>query len=246
MLDFLSLSTHGFTGGGVTPAKGARCPGEVPATAMVTTPAELVDGSVPAISAEPPAGTSFPANTVPTTFQRLGSGGEEEGLQRRQSKHPITTKIDNSTRRRSHTWWIRLRSICACVPPDDPEGPMARLLPTPRMIRRSCFCSPSRQLPSPLGSRSRLFRRWAEHRTIVSFSLQLRCWGEGGTVGGCRIVADNSGTTPCVPAEDSQSAEVPEQQKLFQVVKNLPALEDFVQRTAPGRSEPCSHPATPA
>jgi hypothetical protein len=47
MAGFLSLSTHGFTttvlitGGGVTPAEGARCPSEVPATAMVTTPAEV-------------------------------------------------------------------------------------------------------------------------------------------------------------------------------------------------------------
>jgi hypothetical protein len=65
-------------------------------------------------------------------------------------------------------------------------------------------------------------------------------------VRGCQLVADNSGTTPCVPVEDSQSAEVPEQQKLFQVVKNLPALEDFVRRTALGHREPCSHPAAPA
>jgi hypothetical protein len=89
MAGFLSLSTHGFTttivitGGRVTPTEGARCPGEVPAMAMVTTPAEVVDGFVPAISAEPPAGTSSPANAVPTTFSRLGSGGEEEGLQHR-------------------------------------------------------------------------------------------------------------------------------------------------------------------
>jgi hypothetical protein len=38
----------------------------------------------------------------------------------------------------------------------------------------------------------------------MEFNLQLRRWGEGGTVGGCQIVADNSGTMPCVPAEDSQ------------------------------------------
>jgi hypothetical protein len=141
MTGFLSLSTHGFTtmvlitDGGVTPAEGARCPGEVPAMVMVTTLAEVVDGFVPVVSAEPPAGTSSLANAVPTTFWCLGSGGEEEeGLQHRQSKHPTTTRLDNSTRRRSHTWWIRLRSLCACVPPDDPEGPMARLLQTPRMI----------------------------------------------------------------------------------------------------------------
>jgi hypothetical protein len=58
-------------------------------------------------------------------------------------------------------------------------------------------------------------------------------------VGGCRLMADNFGTTPCVPAEDSQLTEVPEQQKLFQVVETLSALEDFMRRTAPGRRAPC-------
>jgi hypothetical protein len=99
MPDFFSLSARGFTttvliaGGGVTPAKGAGCPDEVPATAMVTTPVEVVDGSVPAVSAEPPAGTLSPANAVLTTFQRVGSGGEEEGLQHKQSKHPTQDLI---------------------------------------------------------------------------------------------------------------------------------------------------------
>jgi hypothetical protein len=43
MASFLSLSTRGFTttvlitSGGVAPAEGARCPGEVPAMAMVAT-----------------------------------------------------------------------------------------------------------------------------------------------------------------------------------------------------------------
>jgi hypothetical protein len=89
MLDFFSLSARGFkttvliAGGGVTPAEGAGCPGEVPTMAIVTTPADVADGSVPAVSAEPPAGTSSPANAVPTTFRRLVSGGEEEGLQHR-------------------------------------------------------------------------------------------------------------------------------------------------------------------
>jgi hypothetical protein len=69
MAGFLSLSTRGFTGGGVTSAEGARCPGEVPTTAMVTIPAEVVDGFIPALSAEAPAGTSSPANAVPTTFR---------------------------------------------------------------------------------------------------------------------------------------------------------------------------------
>jgi hypothetical protein len=90
MPDFFSLSAHGFTttvliaGGGVTPAEGAGYPGEVPSTAMVMTPADVAVGSVPAVSTEPPAGTSSPTNAIPTTFQRLGSGGEEEGLQHRQ------------------------------------------------------------------------------------------------------------------------------------------------------------------
>jgi hypothetical protein len=51
---------------------------------MVTTLAEVVDGSIPAVSAEPLAGTSSLENAVPTTFWPLGSGGEEEGLQHRQ------------------------------------------------------------------------------------------------------------------------------------------------------------------
>jgi hypothetical protein len=169
MPNLFSLSARGFTTtvliacGGVTPAEGAGCSGEVPATAMVTTPAEVVDGSVLAVSAEPPTGTSSPANAVPTTFQRLGSGGEEEELQHRQSKHPTTIRLDNSTRRRPHTWWVRLCLLYACLPPDDPEGLMARLLPTPRMIRGSCSCSPSLQLPSPPGgSHFQLSRHWAD------------------------------------------------------------------------------------
>jgi hypothetical protein len=109
MPDFFSLSACGFittvlvAGGGVTPAEGARCPGEVPATAMVTTPAEVVDGSVPAVSAESPAGTSSLANSASITFWRLGSGGEAEGLQNRQRKHSTTTRLDNSTRWQLHT-----------------------------------------------------------------------------------------------------------------------------------------------
>jgi hypothetical protein len=52
MADFFSLRARGFittvfvSGGGFTPADG-----EVPTTATFTTPAEVVDGSVPAISA---------------------------------------------------------------------------------------------------------------------------------------------------------------------------------------------------
>jgi hypothetical protein len=45
----------------------------------------------------------IPANSVPATFWRLGSGGEEERLQHRQSKHPTNTRLDRSTRRRPHT-----------------------------------------------------------------------------------------------------------------------------------------------
>jgi hypothetical protein len=178
MPDFFSLSARDLTttvlvaGGGVTPAEGAGCPGEVPTTAMVMTPTDVVDGSVPAVSVEPPAGTSSPANSAPTTFWRLGSGGEAEGLQNKQSKHSTTTRFDNPIRRRLHTWRVRLRKLCICLPPDDPEGPIARLLPTPRMIRGSCSCSPSLWLPSlPGGSRSRSSRRWAEHQMFGLFSL---------------------------------------------------------------------------
>jgi hypothetical protein len=186
MPNFLSLSfttTVLIAGGGVTPAEGVGCPGEVPAMAMVKTPTEVVDGSVPVVSTEPPIGTSSPVNAVLTIFWPLGSGGEEEGLQHRQSKHPTTIRHDSSTRRRPYTWWVQLRSLYTCVPPDNPEGLMARLLPTPRMIQGSFSCSPSLQLPSPPGgSSSRLSRRWAEHRMIVPFSLQLRRWGESGPV----------------------------------------------------------------
>jgi hypothetical protein len=65
MADFFSLRARGFittvlvAGGGVTPAD---C--EVPATAMVTIPTEVVDGSIPAVSAAPPAGASSPANSA--------------------------------------------------------------------------------------------------------------------------------------------------------------------------------------
>jgi hypothetical protein len=73
---------------------------------------------------------------------------------------------------------------------------------------------------------------------IEPFSLQWRRWEEGGVVRGCRLMADNSGTT-LVSLQRIFSAEVPEQQKFFQVVKTLPVLEDFVLRTALGRSAPC-------
>jgi hypothetical protein len=59
MTAFFSLRARGFlttiliAGGGVTPAD---C--EVPATAMITIPAEVVDGSVPAVSTASSAGTS--------------------------------------------------------------------------------------------------------------------------------------------------------------------------------------------
>jgi hypothetical protein len=62
---------------------------------------------------------------------------------------------------------------------------------------------------------------------IEPFLLQRRRWEEGGMVEGCRLVADNSGTTPCVPTEDFQSADVSEQQKLFQVVEKLTGSGGF-------------------
>jgi hypothetical protein len=39
---------------------------------------------------------------------------------------------------------------------------------------------------------------------LEPFTLQLRRWEGGGPDRGCWIVVDNSGTTLCVPAEDSQ------------------------------------------
>jgi hypothetical protein len=84
MTAFFSLRARGFSttvlvaGGGVTPAS---C--EVLTTAMVASPVEVVDGSVLVVSAVPPTGTSSPANSVPVTFGRLGSGGEAARLQNR-------------------------------------------------------------------------------------------------------------------------------------------------------------------
>jgi hypothetical protein len=105
MTAFFSLRARGFSttvliaGGGVTPA---GC--EVPAIAMVTSPAEVVDGSVPAVSAVPPARTLSPANSVRVTFWRLGSGGEAEGQQNRQCQHATTLLFDNYTGQQLHTW----------------------------------------------------------------------------------------------------------------------------------------------
>jgi hypothetical protein len=80
---------------------------------------------------------------------------------------------------------------------------MVRLWPTPRMIRGSCSSSPSLRLPFLLGgSRFQSSRCRAEHQMLELFSLQPQRWEEGGPVGGCRVVVDNSGTTLCVPAED--------------------------------------------
>jgi hypothetical protein len=64
---------------------------------MVTTPAEVADGSVPVVSAALLAGTSSTVNSVLITFWRLGSGGEAEGLQIRYCKHATTLLFDNST-----------------------------------------------------------------------------------------------------------------------------------------------------
>jgi hypothetical protein len=152
MADFFSLRARGFittvlvAGGGVTTADG-----EVPATAMVTIPADVVDGSVPAVSVALPAGTSSQLNSAPITFWRLGPLGEAGGLQNRQCKHSTTPIFDNSTEQALHTWGVRLRALYVCALLDDPEGPMARLRPTPRMIRGSCSSSPSLRLPFPPG-----------------------------------------------------------------------------------------------
>jgi hypothetical protein len=183
------VTTVLVAGGGVTPADG-----EVPTAAMVTIPAEVVDGSVPAVSASL-------VNSAPITFWRLGSGGEAKGLQNRQCKHSTIPIFDNSTEQPLYTW--KLRALYVCALPDDPEGPMARIRPTPWMIRGSCSSLPSLRLPFPPGgSRFWSSRRRAEHQKLELFSLQPWCWEEGGLVGGCRVVVDNSGKTLCVPAED--------------------------------------------
>jgi hypothetical protein len=181
MADFFSLRACGFittvlvAGGGVTPADG-----EVPAMAMVTIPAKVVDGSIPAVSAAPPGGTLSPANSAPITFWQLGLGGEAEGLQNGQCKHSATPIFGNSTGQQLHTWGFRLHALYICALSDDPEGPMARLRPTPRMIRGSCSSSPSLRLPFPPGgSYFRSSRRRAEHQRLELFSLQPRRWEEG-------------------------------------------------------------------
>jgi hypothetical protein len=85
MTAFFTLRARGVSttvliaGGGVTPACCA-----VPATAMVTTPAEVVNGSIPAVSAASSAGASSLVSPVSATSWRLGSGEEAEGLQKRQ------------------------------------------------------------------------------------------------------------------------------------------------------------------
>jgi hypothetical protein len=85
MTTFFTLRARGVStavlvaGSGVTPACCA-----VPATVMVTTPAEVVDGSVLSVSAASSARTTSPASPVSTTSWRLGSGEEAEGLQKRQ------------------------------------------------------------------------------------------------------------------------------------------------------------------
>jgi hypothetical protein len=244
MPDFFSLSARGFTttvliaSSWVTPAEGAGCPGEVPATATVTTPADVVDGSIPAVSAEPPAGTSSPANLTPNTFWRLGSGGEAEGLQNSQvgiqQLQDLTILQDGG----SIPGGFDYESFAfAYHPMTRGNNGKASTNSTDDPGELFLFAFPSVAL-SARGSRSRSSCRWAEHEMLEPFFLQPRHWEEGGPDGGCRIVVDNSGTMLCVPAEDSQYA-VTEQHKLFQVVKNLPALEDFVQRTAPGRRAPC-------
>jgi hypothetical protein len=107
MAAFFSLRARGFltmvlvAGGRFTLAD---C--EVPAMAMVTIFAEAVEGSVPAVFAAPPAGTSSPANSVPVTFWRLGSGGEAKGLQNRQYQHATTSICDKFIGQQLHTWGV--------------------------------------------------------------------------------------------------------------------------------------------
>jgi hypothetical protein len=217
MTSFFILRAHGILSseliadGRVTPT---GC--TVPATVMVTIPAEVVDGSIPAVSAASSAGTSLPANSVSTTFWRLGSEGEAEGLQQRQCQHATIPIFDNSPRQQLHTWGVRLHAHSVCAQPDDPEGPMAKLRSTPRMVWGSCSFSPSLRFPFPPGgSRSRSFCRLAELWMLEPFLLLPRRWEEGGLVGGCRVVVDSSGTTLCVPVEDFQLA-VAVQHNLFQ------------------------------
>jgi hypothetical protein len=94
-------------------------------------------------------------------------------------------------------------------------GPKAEFRSTPRMVQGSYSFSPSLQLPFPPGgSRFQWSRYRVEPRLLEPFSLRLRRWGEGGPVGGCRVVVDSSGTVLCVPAEDLQLA-VAEQHNLF-------------------------------
>jgi hypothetical protein len=205
MTDFFSLRAHGFltmvlvAGGGVTPAD---C--EVPAMAMVTIPAEVVDGSVSAVFAAPPAGTSSPANSVLVTFWRLGSGGEAKGLQNRQCQHATTLIFNKFTGQQLHIWGVRLYALYVCALSDNPEGSLARLRPTPWMIRGSCSSLPSlRSLFPPGGSRFRSYRRREGPRLLEPFSLQLRRWEVCGPVGGYQVVVDSSCTILCDPAEDS-------------------------------------------
>jgi hypothetical protein len=215
MTTFFILKPHGIStmvlaaSGRLTPADCA-----VPDTVMVTVPAEVVDGSVPAVSAASSAGTSFPANPVSTTSWRLGLGEEVDGLQKRQCWHGIIPIFENSTGQQFHTWRIRLHALSVHALSDDPAGPKAEFWSTPRMVWGSCSSSPSLRFPFPPGgSHFWLFRRLVE-LMLEPFLLLPQRWEEGGLVGGCRVVVDSSGTTLCVPAEDFQLA-VAVQQNLF-------------------------------
>jgi hypothetical protein len=159
LVGIFSFSFHGLAtlvstaGGRVTPAEGASCSGVVPATAVVTTPAGEDDGSVPAVPAEPAAGTSSPGEAASATLCRLGWGDVDNGLQ---CRFHIRTQqqLDSSENQRLLTRRDRWHVPCASVPPGALEGPVARFLSAPRMIRRSCPSLPS---PQPF-CRSRLFR----------------------------------------------------------------------------------------
>jgi hypothetical protein len=175
-------------GDGVTPAGDT-----VPATAMVTASVAKVDGSTP-------------------TSWRSGSG-EAGGLQK--DNVSLQQYRYMTTRQEIHTRRTPLLVLSVCAQPDDPAGPKAEFRSTPRMVRGSCPFSPPPRLPSPPGgSRLQWTHCWAEPRLLEPSSLQLRRWGEGGPVEGCRVVEGSSGTILCVPVEGFQLA-VAEQQNLF-------------------------------
>jgi hypothetical protein len=79
-------------------AEGTSCPGEAPATAMVTSFAGEDAGSAPAAPADTTAGASSPVEGISTTFRRWGLGKEDEGLQNSvisiQQNNSITSQLN--------------------------------------------------------------------------------------------------------------------------------------------------------